>query len=309
MKKLFLLGFALILFFNCEKPKQRYFSESPEITSFKASISGYNNGDWEAWHTHFADTAKLYINSLKSISASDLENAQKELLPNFSSYAFQDKGTFIEMVLDRDNETWVNYWANWHGTLNANGKEIDVPVHITAQYIDGKIVELYDYWDSAPITAALAEIEANNAMPADEKAMMDTLNTFVSEFLNKQDASVLSTILAENYVKTVNGVKVASGSAGLVESMNPLFTGFPGFKITLLHKSPFWDNNLAVHWELTGTNTGVFNDIPATGKKVKITGMVHLHFNRQGKVDMEDVFYDNLSLMTQLGQTFSSPSN
>ncbi|WP_339916693.1 ester cyclase [Yeosuana marina] len=308
MKKLFLLGLTVILFYNCEKPKQRYFIESPEITAFKASISEYGNGDWETWHTHFADTAKLYINSLKSISATDLENAQKDMLTNFSSYGFQDKGSFAEMVIDNDDETWVNYWANWHGTLKANGKEVDVPVHITAQYIDGKVVEMYDYYDSSPITNALAEINAYNAMPADEKMMMDKINTVVNEFYNKKDASALSDILSDDFVKTVSDEKVAAGSKGLVENMNPTFTAFPDFKITILHKSCFWDGNVVLHWQLTGTNTGEFNGIAASGNKVKVTGMSHIGFNKQGKIAMEDVYYDNLSLMTQIGQTLSTSS-
>ena len=303
MKKLFLLGLSVILFFNCEKPKQRYFSESPEINTFKTTVSEYNNGDWEAWHTHYSDTAKVYMNSLKSITATDLENAQKAMLSNFSSYGFQDKGSFVEMVLDSDEETWVNYWANWHGTLKENGKEIDVPVHITAQFVDGKIVQLYDYFDATPINTAIAEINAYNAMPDDEKMMMDKINTIVSEFYNKKDASVLSDLLADDYVKTISDEKVASGSKGLVENMNPLFTAFPDFKITILHKSCFWEGNVVLHWQLTGTNTGEFNGSPATGNKVKVTGMSHVGFNKQGKIAREDVYFDNLEMFNQLGLT------
>ena len=99
MRKILLLGLTLILFTSCQK-KQRYFSESPELDMFKANISSYNNGDWDMWLTRFADTAKLYVNSLKSMTPADLENAQKELLSNFSSYGFQDKGSFAEMVVD-----------------------------------------------------------------------------------------------------------------------------------------------------------------------------------------------------------------
>ena len=46
------------MFTACQQ-EQRYFSESPEIDSFKASISEYGSGNWEAWHSHFADTAKF----------------------------------------------------------------------------------------------------------------------------------------------------------------------------------------------------------------------------------------------------------
>jgi len=304
MRKLFLLGLTLILFTSCQK-QQRYFSESPEIDAFKANISSYNNGDWESWKTRFADTAKLYVNSNKSMSATDLENAQKQLLSNFSSYGFQDKGSFAEMVIDSTDETWVNYWATWHGKLKANDKEIDVPVHITAQFLDGKIVKVYDYYDSGIVSNALAEIEKANNMPVEDKMIDDQINKFVSEFLNKHDASVLDDILADNFVRYMNDVKESTSSDGLATNMKVFFTAFPDFKITLLHRSPIFNNTRFVHWQMTGTNTGEFNGSPATGKKVKITGLSRLHFNGQGKLDEEDVFFDQLSLMQQLGKTLN----
>jgi ketosteroid isomerase-like protein len=45
--------------------------------------------------------------------------------------------------------------------LAANNKQITIPVHLTIQFIDGKAVTEYGYWDNAPIVAALQEIEAN----------------------------------------------------------------------------------------------------------------------------------------------------
>lgn len=301
MKKLFLLAVTLIMFTACQQ-EQRYFSESPEIDSFKASISEYGSGNWEAWHSHFSDTAKVYVNSLKSITATDLENAQKEMLSNFSSYGFQDKGSFIEMVLDSEDETWVYYWANWHGTLKANGQEIDVPVHIASQYVDGKIVELHDYYDSAPITVALAEIEKANNMPLEEKAITAQVDKLISEFFNNKNMAVLSDVVADNYVRYMNDVKVASNPQEFADGMNVFFTGFPDFNIKLLHRSPIFDNTQFTHWQMTGTNTGEFAGSPATGKKVKITGLSRVHFNGDGKVDEENVFYNELDLMKQLGE-------
>ena len=63
MKKLFLLGLAVILFASCQKPEQRYFAESAEIDVLKAGIVAYEAGDWDTWKGHFADTAKIYVNS------------------------------------------------------------------------------------------------------------------------------------------------------------------------------------------------------------------------------------------------------
>jgi len=209
------------------------------------------------------------------------------------------------MVLDSDNETWVNYWATWRGKLKANGKEVSVPVHITSEYVDGKIVQLYNYWDSAPITAAMAEIEKTNNLPVADKTIIAQVDIFVNEFLNKQDASVLGDILTDNYVRYMNDVKVASNPQELADGMQAFFTGFPDFNITNPHRSPIFDNTMFIHWEMTGTNTGEFNGSPATSKKVKISGLSRLHFNGDGKVDEENVFYDQLSLMEQLGKSLN----
>jgi len=304
MKRLLLLGLSVILFTACQQ-EQRYFSESSEITSMKASITQYADGDWEAWSSHFSDTAKFYINSNKAINIDEFKQGQLGLLSNFSSYGFVKEGSFTEMVLDSDDETWVNYWATWKGTLKANGQEIDIPVHITSEYVDGKVVQLYNYWDSAPITNALAEIEEANNMPVADKAIINQVDKFINVFLNKQDASALSDILADDFVRYMNDVKVATGGTELAESMKVFFIGFPDLKITLLHKSPIFNNTMFIHWQLTGTNTGEFAGTPATGKKVKVSGLARWHFNGDGKADEENVFYDQLSLMQQLGKTLN----
>ena len=306
MKKLLLLGLTVILFTACQH-EQRYFSESPEIDSFKASLEQYKNGDWDAWSAHFADTTKFHVNSNKGISLEEFKNGQLGILSNFTSYGFLDKGSFAEMVLDSDNETWVNYWATWQGTLKANGKEMNIPVHITSRYIDGKVVDFYNYWDSAPITVALAEIEKANNMSVEDKAINETIDSFIANFFNKQgsDSNIANELLADNYIRYLNDVKVASNPSELTEGMNVFFTGFPDFHIKLLHRSPVFNNTEFVHWELTGTNTGEFSGSPATGNKVKVTGLSRIHFNGEGKIDEENVFYNELDLMTQLGKTLN----
>lgn len=303
MKKLFLLGLAVTLFIACQNQPQRYFSESAEIDSFKAGIENYENQNWDVWTAQFADTAKVYHNSNKGNSASESADNHKAMLANFSSYGFAEKGSFVEMVVDKDDEAWVNYWATWQGKLKANNKELSVPVHITAQYIDGKIVEEYAYYDTATLNAAFAEIEKANNLPVEDKAIIAQVDLFVDNYLNKKDSSILSSIISDDYTRTMNDVKVASNTKELDESMKVFFVGFPDFKITNPHRSPIFNNTLFVHWEMTGTNTGEFAGSPATGKKVKISGLSRIHFNGDGKIDEENVFYDQLSLMLQLGKS------
>lgn len=300
MKKLFLLGLALILFIACQKEQtQRYFSESSEIDSFKSSVIEYANGDWDTWSSHFADTAKFYVNSNKAISLVEFKKGQQELLSNFSSYGFIEKGSFIEMVLDSDDETWINYWATWQGKLKANDQEISIPVHITQQYIDGKGVTLHNYWDSAPITAALGKIEAFNNLPDDEKAVMTAVNKVV-EGWNAHDISNLKSLSVEKLKRTSNGILELNNIGDYEGFMKTFVTAFPDFKVSA-DKVDLKGNKVYINWTVTGTHNGDFMGNAATGKKIKTHGISVWTMNGNGKFVSEDAYYDNQVLFGQLG--------
>lgn len=163
MKKLFLLGIAVILFTACENKPDRYFSESPEIETVKAGISAYEAQDWEKWKANLADTAKFYPNTTKALTSAEYLANTQGMVATLSSYGFDKENTFIEMVLDKDDETWVNFWSTWKGTIAANNKELTIPVHLTMQFVNGKIVEEYGYWDMSEYIANMQQIEAEKA--------------------------------------------------------------------------------------------------------------------------------------------------
>ncbi|MEP3836832.1 MAG: nuclear transport factor 2 family protein [Algibacter sp.] len=161
MKKLFLLGFATIFFVACqEKHQQRYFENSAEIETLKAGIKAYETQDWAMWKANFADSAKIYHNTNKPSSPDETMTGMKQMLSNFSEYKFLNNDAEIEMIIDKDGDTWVNYWNSWGGKAKVTGKKISVPVHLTVQFIDGKIVNEYAYYDTASIGATIAEIKA-----------------------------------------------------------------------------------------------------------------------------------------------------
>jgi steroid delta-isomerase-like uncharacterized protein len=205
------------------------------------------------------------------------------------------------MVLDNQDKTWVNYWANWHGTLKANGKEIDVPVHITAQYVDGKIAEIYDYFDTSPISTALNEIEDYNAMSMDEKTLTNTINTMVAVW-NKNDQDAMKSITVPNLIRNSNGTREVNNQEEYGAMMSNFFTGFPDFKV-VLENSEIKDNKAIITWRCVGTNTGEFLGNAPTNKKVNVLGMSVWTFNAEGKATQEDAFFDNQIMFNQLGIT------
>ncbi|WP_242085188.1 nuclear transport factor 2 family protein [Aestuariivivens sediminis] len=67
--------------------------------------------------------------------------------------------------------------------------------------------------------------------------------------------------------------------------------------------------NLVKHWHYTGTHTGDFFGIPATGKTVDLEGVTLVKM-KDGKIAQEQDFMDNLVFMEQLGlDPFLNPEN
>ena len=76
-------------------------------------------------------------------------------------------------------------------------------------------------------------------------------------------------------------------------------TGFSNITFTI--KDVFGQGDkLVKHWNFSGTHTGVFFGILATGKKISIDGVTLVRM-QDGKIAEERDFFDNLDFMTQLG--------
>lgn len=164
MKKLFFLGLCTLFFIGCQQGEPKYTTKSSEIDVTKALIKDYNEGNWESWASHYADTAKIYHNTLKASTTAETLEGLNSLLVNTPVYGFTDKDIFYEMVIDDDKERWVNFWGTWKGTIEANGQELIIPVHLTIQFVDNKIVEEYAYYDVSEFTTAMAKIAMEEAM-------------------------------------------------------------------------------------------------------------------------------------------------
>jgi ketosteroid isomerase-like protein len=168
MKNLILILLVALTFSACQQ-KQRYTQQSPEIDIVKANIEHYVSGNWDAMLANYAEGAMIFNNVTEAYPATREENIEqhKMALEPISSYSFDREEEAAEMVIDDKNETWVNYWGVWKGVLTATGETIELPVHLTCQFEDGKIVKQYGYWDSGKISTALMQYEAAQKAAAD----------------------------------------------------------------------------------------------------------------------------------------------
>lgn len=159
---LFTLMSVLLLVSCQEKCPENYTQTAPEIDTYKKSLAAYEAQNWEEMRANAADTAKIYHNALEDNGLSMKESIEghKNLISQLSSYGFEKEGGEIERVITDNGEMWVNYWGTWFGVIAATGKRVTIPLHLTAQFVDGKIVKEYGFWDSMPLYLAMQEAEA-----------------------------------------------------------------------------------------------------------------------------------------------------
>lgn len=156
MKKLLIIAFGVFVLVSCQE-KQRYTQQSPEIETYKKAIKDYEMANWESLASHYADTAKIYFNATQKnpkTVAQMIEQDKNDVIL-FTSYNFVPEESEFEMVVTDKGETWVNYWGLWQGRLKSNNELFELPVHLTARFIDGKIVKEHGYWDNSAITVAM----------------------------------------------------------------------------------------------------------------------------------------------------------
>jgi steroid delta-isomerase-like uncharacterized protein len=163
---------------------------------------------------------------------------------------------------------------------------------------------IYFFILSVVITACKTENKSAELSMNDTLA--NNLNVFIDSCWNDQNVSKLNELVDKNFVRMLNGINVAKNENEMAAHMNVFFTGFPDLKIQY-SDAYIEGNNIFMNWECTGSNTGVFGEMPATGKKVKIQGLSHLYFTKEGKMYKEDVYYNELDLLQQLGYSLKSP--
>ncbi len=166
------IGVLLLVFFAaCQPPAQqaRYTTDSPEITQAKATMDAYFAGDWETMRAAFADTAKIYHNSIDHVGPDDnIKNAQ-EGVSNVSSYELGDD-SYWEMIIEDDGDKWVYFWGEWKAVHAKTGNTMSVPFHLAWWYEDGLVVEEHGFWDGSAFileeqaAAAAAEASADEEM-------------------------------------------------------------------------------------------------------------------------------------------------
>lgn len=138
---------------------------------------------------------------------------------------------------------------------------------------------------------------------------LSILKNVTKDYLNawsEYDTLLQQSITIQKVIRNVNGENVSYNQHELFKSMHFWYRAMPDIKI-IDKEITVIENRTYVNWVSTGTNTGMFGDIPPTGKVGQANGISILTFNDAGKIVHEITYFDMLSLMEELGYTMSSP--
>ena len=122
---------------------------------------------------------------------------------------------------------------------------------------------------------------------------------FLDLVLNKDQIGSAGQFFWEDMVEQVPLPGQGPGLGGLKDALRGMRAAFPDMHWTVEEQIAEGDK-VATRFEWTGTHRGEFLGVPATGRAVKVWGVV-IDRLEGGKIKDTRIIMDSLGLMTQLG--------
>ena|SRR5579871_42954 len=125
------------------------------------------------------------------------------------------------------------------------------------------------------------------------------IQNFIEEVLNKKDIDACDQIAAENFVEHVPFPGQGPGREGLKYAVKLFISAFPDMQWTV-EEQIAESEKVVTRFTWTGTHRGELMGIPATGKRVKVWGVV-IDVVRDGMFAESRIIMDTVGMLQQLG--------
>ena len=122
---------------------------------------------------------------------------------------------------------------------------------------------------------------------------------FVDEVITRGNIEAAANYVWEDVVEQVPLPGQGPGLDGLKDILRAMRAGFPDIVFSVQEQIAE-DDKVASRFEWTGTHQGEFLGIPATGRQVRVWGIV-IDRLEEGRIKDTRIIMDTLGLMTQLG--------
>ena len=129
---------------------------------------------------------------------------------------------------------------------------------------------------------------------------------FVDEVITRGNIEAAGQYVWEDVIEPVPLPGQGPGLDGLKDILRAMRAGFPDIVFSIQEQIAE-DDKVASRFEWTGTHSGEFLGIPATGRPVRVWGVV-IDRLEDGRIKGTRIIMDTLGLMTQVGALSSSPT-
>ena len=167
-----LLSLLALIAFSCSSPTNGVVTtfDDEKSNAIREHYQNYLKNDVPALQSLWSPDLKIYMNSVDASTVSeisDLITVQHQVFDNISmSWTYdenggEDLGVWVQTTnypaSDNNPETAVSHsWFIWSATGKSSGNTITLPVHISFEWADGKIVREWHNYDPSEM---MAEVE------------------------------------------------------------------------------------------------------------------------------------------------------
>ncbi len=291
---------ATILFAGC----------SPTPTDHAAELKPALDSFVDAWNTGNMDQLDAALtDDFKRTGPGGVEADSRDAMINLMialRTAYPDAKVEIGEVHFTDARAYINW--TFSGTNTGPG---DMPPTNKPVKIDGYTVAHFDgnrlaheelYFDQL---SWMMQLGATLTPPGVTDARQAAVGMFI-EAWNTGDMSKLDESVTENLRRTTPAGIEAESRGALKDVMVKHRLAYPDTSVEITD-SHYSGDRAFLNWTFTGTNTGP-GDTPPTDKPVKLNGYTIMHFDGD-RIAHEEVYFDVLAWMTQLGATLTPPES
>ena len=131
------------------------------------------------------------------------------------------------------------------------------------------------------------------------KSNLELYSMVWDKAINGRNIEIINLDYFDENIKAITADGDIEGIDAFKAYYNNYLTGFSDAEFNIV--DVFGQGNKIVkHWNFKGTHDGDFFGIPPTGKKIDLIGTT-LVLMKDGKILQEQDFFDNYSLLSQLG--------
>ena len=289
-------------------------SEGDIASTLHAATTAIGERDSEKLLSCFADDATYDFvpNTTSAVGKDEIAAFIANRYRGFPDFAYSPIRSFISGNIAVDESditgTHLGEWMN----LPATGNGVQGSALRVWEFSGNKVMRLSEYMDIEGILAQLGHSVAPEwpafelpFQPYDppQPIMLPPLAA-AEELIDRWNSHFLMI-----YYETIHPdadilMSPIGGSMDretFVASSQLFFDAFPDLCCELVNLVDLGDGWILGEVVFSGTNLGEFRDCEPTGKQIELRGAILWRFDGEGMAANYDVYFDNISLLTQLG--------